>query len=326
MFPANDPALDALARGEERLASTYRLVSPPRELASYFLDKERMLEVARAVGVEAPRDYGPAVRATAARTDLAFPVVVKPSVGYRFFPHFGCKLLVARDRAELDRCVARVEATGLRGRVFDLVPGADDSIYAYCTYVGPRGEPLGGMTIRKLRQAPASFGVARVAEVVDDEPTPREATLAILRHIGFRGIACAEFKRDPRDGRFRFFEVNGRSVIYNALLRRAGLDVAALAWTDQVAGAPARCRPNGWRGVWINLHADVLHSLAYGADRPRLGAFLAPYRRPKVHAVWSATDPAPFALEWARTLRAGGAALARGALRARLAEHNPLAR
>ncbi len=119
-------------------------------------------------------------------------------------------------------------------------------------------------------------------------------------------MAVAEFKLDPRDGRFRFMEVNGRSVIYNGLLRRAGLDLAGLAWSDQVCGQPEPARPNGWPGVWIHLHADVLYSLLYRRyDRVAFADFLAPYRRPKIDAVWSATDPFPFITQWSRTARTG---------------------
>jgi len=269
-----------------------------------------MLDVAEAVGMDLPRRYGPATAATAARGDLRFPVVVKPDVGYRFRARFGCKLFVASDRRELDGAIARLGAQGLRGEVFDCVPGPDDEIHAYCTYIDTRGEPRGGLTVRKIRQGPPRFGVARAAEVVADVPALREATIALLRRMDFRGIASAEFKRDPRDGRFRFLEVNGRSVIYNGLLRRAGLDVAGLAWADHVRGEPETAAPNGWPGVWVNLHSDLLYSLLVRGDGAvTLAEFLAPYRRPVIDAVWSATDPLPFLAEWARTIRTGASAL-----------------
>jgi predicted ATP-grasp superfamily ATP-dependent carboligase len=313
VFPANDDALAALSGHHDHLASTYRVLAPPAETASYFLDKARMLDVAGAVGVDLPRCYGPATAATAARGDIAFPVVVKPDVGYRFRARFDCKLFAAYDRRELDEAVARLAAHGLRGQVFDWVPGPDSAIYAYCTYLDARGEPCGGLTVRKLRQAPPRFGVARVAEVVADEPDLRDATIAMLRRIGFCGMASAEFKRDPRDGRFRFLEVNGRSVIYNALLRRAGLDLAGLAWSDQVCGRSEAPTRNGWPGVWVNLHADLLYSLLGRGDAAvTFPEFVAPYRRPTIDAVWSAKDPLPFVVQWARTARAGIAALGSG--------------
>jgi len=316
VLPANDGALAALAQHQEQLSSRYRVIAPPREVARYFLDKEVMLDVARAVGVDMPYCYGAATTATAAVSDVRFPVVVKPNVGYRFLSRFGCKLFVARDRLELSHSIARLAEAGLSGQVFDLIPGPDSQIYAYCTYIDKTGEPRGGLTVRKLRQSPPLFGVARVAEIVEDNPMLREATIAMVRRIGFHGMAAAEFKLDPRDGRLCFLEINGRSIIYNSLLRRAGLDLGGLAWSDQVCGQPESARANGWAGVWIHLHADVLYALVHRrSERLGFADFLAPYRRPKVYAVWSAADPLPFVAQWSRTAREGATALRNRTLR-----------
>ena len=321
VFPTNDEALAALAQHHDRLSARYRLVAPPWEVARSFLDKELMLEAARAVGVGMPRCFGPATAATAALAELRFPVIVKPLVGYRFFARFGTKLFVADDREELGRCISRLAEAGIPGQVFDLVPGPDSRIYAYCTYVDAGGEPRGGVTIRKLRQGPPFFGVARVAEVVEDVPALREATIEILRRIGHRGMAVAEFKLDPRDGSFRFLEVNGRSVLYNGLLRRAGLDLGGLAWSDYACGRPERARPNGWPGVWVHLHADVLYSTLYRRrECIGLAEILSPYARPTIDAVWSAADPVPFVVQWAGTARAGASALWHGTRREILAD------
>jgi len=313
LFPSTDGALAALAAHHERLSRHYHLVAPTWEVARHFLDKPSMLDLAAAVGLDLPYDYGPAMEATVARADLRFPVVVKPNVGYRFVSHFGCKLFVARDRAELRDAIARLAAAQLQGHVFDLVPGPDSQIYAYCTYLDADGVPRGGVTVHKLRQSPPFFGVARVAEIVEDHPLLRDATLAILERSGFRGMAAAEFKLDPRDGRFRFLEINGRSVIYNGLLRQAGLDLAALAWSDVACGRPESARIERWPGVWINRHADLLCSTLYRQhDRLGLAEFLAPYRRPTIDAMWSARDPVPFLTQCARTVRAGVSALWNG--------------
>lgn len=309
VIPANDGALSALAQCRERLAPLYRVIAPPEEIAQCFLDKRRMLEVAARVGTALPRCYGPATAPTGALADLRFPVLVKPDVGYRFTARFGCKLFVARDRSELGTCIARVEDAKIPAQVFDLIPGPDHQIYAHCTYIDASGEPRGGVTIRKLRQSPPLFGVARVAEIAPDIPALREATIEIARRIGFHGILAAEFKLDPRDGSYRFLEVNGRSVIYNGLLRRAGLDLAALAWSEHMEGHVLTARPAHWPGVWIHLHSDILYRVLRRRSED-LGArrFLAPYLRPKTYAVWSARDPRPFFAEWSRTAQQGARA------------------
>jgi predicted ATP-grasp superfamily ATP-dependent carboligase len=158
--------------------------------------------------------------------------------------------------------------------------------------------------VRKLRQNPPRIGGARVAEVVDEIPELREATVALLRRAGFRGMAFAEWKRDARDGRFRFIEVNGRAVLFNAILPPTGVDLVALTYADFATGAAPRCRPTPWRGTWVHLQADVACWLRY-RDRERLGLreWLAPYLRPQRHAVWSAADPGPFLRQTALVAR-----------------------
>ncbi|MEW6488217.1 MAG: hypothetical protein AB1578_09930 [Thermodesulfobacteriota bacterium] len=321
VFPTCDGALAALAQAPDRLWEAYRVVAPPPEVVRTLLDKEQMGRAAAAAGLLLPHDYGPAQQANPALGGVRFPAVVKPVCGHLFFARFGCKLFVAEGREELDVCLRRVAEAALPCRVADLVPGSDDTIYAHCIYVDARGEPGPGLTVHKLRQSPPGFGVARVAEVVPDPPGVREATIALLRGIGFRGLAAAEFKWDERDGTFRFLEVNGRSVIYNGLLRRAGLDLAGMAWMDRVEGRPQEVRPRGWPGVWVNLHADLLCSLLLRRRDPvGLKEFLAPYRRSVVDAVWSARDPGPFLAQWGRTLRDGSAAALRGGHRELLAD------
>lgn len=314
LFPACDEALTVLSRNRERLSACYRVIAPPWEVARQVLDKSLMLRAARATGMRAPHYYGVANAATAALPAIRFPVVVKPFVSCEFQARFVTKLFVAHDRPELERSVGRAADAGIACGVFDLVPGEDTRIYAFCTYMDSHGEPRAGVTIRKLRQSPPHFGVARVAELVEDQPGLRDATIELLRRIGYRGIASAEYKLDPRTGVFQFLEVNGRSAIYNGLLRRGGVDLPALAWADQVDGRPVSAASNGWPGVWVNLHADLLYSvLGRGLHPLSFSEFLAPYKRPVTNAVWSLRDPAPFLAQWSRTAMEGVASLGRGA-------------
>lgn len=303
LIPSTDDALAAIAADRERLSSIYHIIAPSPDATRQVLDKRLMRETARSLGIDVPTCYG-ATNDSLVIEDVRYPAVVKPVVGYPFLERFGCKLFAAGDRAELERSIAKAQAAGMACQVFDRVPGGDDRIYAYCTYIDQRGEPLGGVTIRKLRQSPPFFGVARVAEVVEDVPQLRDATIELARRMGLRGMAAAEFKFDERDGTWRFMEINGRSVIYNSLLREAGLDLAGMAWGEHMEGRSEMARPTGWSGVWVNLHADLLYSALRRREQAlSWGEFVTPYTRPMREAVWSAGDPRPFLVQWGRTLR-----------------------
>jgi predicted ATP-grasp superfamily ATP-dependent carboligase len=288
----------ALAGAHDSLSGDYTLAVPPAAVAAPFLDKRLMRAAAARAGLDLPLHHGPADRATAER-EFEYPVVVKPVRTFPFASVFGVKLFAARSREQLLRCVERLERAELEADVYELVPGEDECFFAHCTYVDGAREPAAGLTVHKLRQGPPLYGDARVAEVVPDPDGVREATVELLRGMGHRGIASAEFKRDARDGRLKFIEVNGRSFVYNGLVRRAGLDLAALAWADYTGERPGPQRPRGWRGSWIHLHPDLLHSIASRRVAPlTLRDFIAPYRGRWIEAVWSARDPLPFAAQW----------------------------
>ena len=304
VFPTNDEAIACLSLYHDELVPWFRLVMPPLDSVPYVLEKDRMLQAAGSVGMSLPYSYGAAGESLASNPGLRYPVVVKSVKAGEFSSKLAKKLFVARDPSDLLWCTRLLAREGLAGEVFDVIPGPDSHIHAYCVYMDRHGEPLAECTIRKLRQSPPSFGVARAAELTDNIALLREQSIELLRRIGFRGIAVGEFKLDERDGSFRFLEINGRSVIYNTLLRRGNLDVVRLAWSDYVEGQARRVETVRWPGVWIHLHADVLRSLQnWRSEQLTLRDYIKPYGRKKTFAVWSSIDPKPFFMQWSRTFR-----------------------
>jgi D-aspartate ligase len=311
VFPTNDDSMTALAKHHEGLARAYRITVQPWDIVGDLVDKDRMHVLAETVGLEVPVCHGPATAETASKV-IRYPVVVKPIQHDRLISCFGTKLFLAEDAEQLRVSTDHIREAGLRGLVFEFVPGPDHDICVYCVYIDARGEPSAGVTVRKLRQNPPRIGGARVAEVAPEAPALREATVELLRRAGFRGMAFAEFKRDSRTGRFVFIEVNGRAVQFNSILPPTGVDLVGMAWSDFMLGERPRARRTGWNGSWIHLQADIRCSLTYRRlERLSAAQLVAPYRRPKTYAVWSATDPRPYLAQTALGLRGAVAALGR---------------
>jgi D-aspartate ligase len=293
LFPTNDDAVVVLAQHHERLSKQFRSTVPPWEVMGPLVDKDRMHELATNVGLDVPRCHGEA-RPDLDPRSVTFPAIVKPIRHDRLIGAAGVKLFLARDPPELAAACARLASVGLRGLVYEMVPGPDSEIYVYAVYVGANGEPSVGATVRKLRQNPPGIGGARVAEIATEDPALREASVELLRRAGFRGIAFVEFKRDRSSGRFRFIEVNGRPVLFNRLPARAGIDLVRMAWSELCGERPS-ARPSGWRGAWIDFQADLFCALFLRrVETLRFADYVAPYRGRKIFAVWSARDPGPF--------------------------------
>ena len=107
-------------------------------------------------------------------------------------------------------------------------------------------------------------------------------------------MSQVEFKRDPRDGRFKLMEVNPRFWLWHGLAASLGVDFARIAYHD-LLGRPAGTGDD-------RRQAQALGDHAAGGELP---AFQRP---PYVEPVFSLDDPKP-ARRTAGPRRQGGAAM-----------------
>jgi D-aspartate ligase len=305
VFPTNDHAAVVMARNRELLSRHYAVSMPEWQTAEALLDKWRTVQTAARLGIETPQIFGwasptggePSCESVDS-SRITFPVVVKPRHSHLFYEKFRKKLLLVNSPVELAGALAQFREAGLDAALQEWIPGPDSSFFNYSVFIDRNGEPHGGFSMRKLRKAPPFFGVCRVAETWD-EVGLREPTLALLKEIGWRGMANAEYKLDPRDGRFKLMEINGRCFLMQGLPLKAGINYPLMAFKDLSGEQIDAPDGNGWRGVWIHSFADIVYTLfAWNRERVSVGSYLSPYFRKKAHAVWDMRDPVPFLAQW----------------------------
>src|SRR5674536_24669 len=105
----------------------------------------------------------------------------------------------------------------------DIVPGGDEELYTLGSYLDAQSRPLAQFTGHKLRQHPPRFGHVSMA-VSLWVPELAEAGLRLLHELGYHGVSQVEFKRDPRDGRYRLMEVNARHWMWHSLATACGVN------------------------------------------------------------------------------------------------------
>ena len=255
LLAASDVGLKIVASHRETLQEKFLLdeSNPPAQLQ--MLDKLSTYRAAAAAGVPAPRFWiaGSREQVLSLRGSLVYPLLVKPKLSYAFTDRFRGKFLVANNFDELLRGFEQLSSASVECVLVEKIPGPDDRLCSYYTYLDENGQTLFDFTKRIIRRNPPNMGLG-CYHVTDWNPEVRELALKLFQSVGLRGLANAEFKRDERDGQLKLIECNARFTEANGLVASCGFDLARLVY-NRITGlpqAPLRTYRTG-RRLWYPL-------------------------------------------------------------------------
>jgi predicted ATP-grasp superfamily ATP-dependent carboligase len=238
VLACSDAAIQLLVRHRPALLERFRLdlCDPAAQLA--MLDKLTTYELARRAGVPTPRFWTAATReqVVALERELLFPLMIKPRLSHVFQQKFGRKHVVVASFAELLAAYETVEASDAQVLLVEQIPGSDDRLCSYFTYLDERGTPLLHFTKRVIRRYPVGMG-GGTYHVTAEIPELRELALPLFRQVGLRGLVNVEFKLDERDGRYKLIECNARFVASDGLVSASGISLGTFVY-NRVTGRP----------------------------------------------------------------------------------------
>lgn len=297
LFPGGDPEAEMIARNHARLAGTFRLTSAPWSLLRWAYDKRLIYRRAAELGIDQPPSYNPRTLDEVASLDCRFPVVLKPAIKGTGSALEAAKAWRVESRAELlaryRQACRQMDCEAILTQ--EIVPASGD---AQCSYgaLWADGRPLASVTARCLRQFPIDFGCATYVRTVE-EPEVREISTRFLQGIGYTGLVEIEFKRDPRDGRYKMLDVNPRTWAWHSLSRRVGIDFPYLAWL-QASGAPVPPAHARAGVAWIHMARDIIAALLeIRRGRLSLAEYVRSLRGPLEFAAFAPDDLFPGCLD-----------------------------
>lgn len=159
---------------------------------------------------------------------------LKPSNSQAFRREFGRKAFRVSSLAEARERYAQCVAAGLEMVLQEYVPGPASNHYFIDGFIDRHGDLRGILARRRIRMFPLDFGDSSYIRTVEPaEAAPAmDACRRLLTGGSYRGIFSAEFKRDPRDDRFRLIEVNARPWAYVQFAASCGLNTPEMAYLD----------------------------------------------------------------------------------------------
>lgn len=249
VLSCSDAGLQVLIRHREALLARYRLdISDPSAQLS-MLDKLTTYKNARAAGVPVPLFWEISTRdeVLSIREQLVYPLLVKPRLSHIFEARFGRKHLTVGNFDELLAAFDACSGAGTDMLLMELIPGGDDHLCSYYTYIDERGKPRFNFTKRIIRRFPAGMGTA-CYHITDWVPEIVGPSQRLCHYVAMRGLVNIEFKRDDRDGQYKLIECNARFTASNCLVSASGFSLARFVY-NRLAGRPHEKLENYRRGL-----------------------------------------------------------------------------
>jgi predicted ATP-grasp superfamily ATP-dependent carboligase len=312
VVPVSEASLLAALPERQRLAPAI-IPFPGADCFRRISDKAAVTEAARAVGIRVPRQVR--LDAPAPVRDLRFPVVVKPtrSVGEANGRRVKTGVRHAADAARLEVELAALDPAAFPVLVQERVVGPGAGVFLLLV----EGQLLASFAHRRLREKPPAGGVSVLRESVRLDAELLDRSRALLRALGYEGLAMVEYKIEAATGVPWIMEINGRFWGSLQLAIDAGVDFPRLLVAAAMGQRPAPVTSYriGVRSRWG--WGDVDHllamwrrsraALALPPDAPgrwaTLWGFLRAFGPRTREEVLRFDDPVPFAretLDWVR--------------------------
>lgn len=290
-----DAGLELLCDRRDELLQHYLLDDSNVFAQRQMLNKWETYRAAAAAGTPTPKFWF--ARSIAElekhRQSLVFPLIVKPKASHIFESYSGKKLLVVDTFDELGAAMKCVSASGTEAMLVEMIPGPDDRLCSYYTYLDEHSRPTLHFTKRIIRRYPALRGTG-CYHITDWNPRAAELGNRLFAHIGLRGLANVEFKRDERDGELKLIECNARFTAADCLVARSGVNLAAIVYA-KIIGCPVRL-PTTYR-TGLRLWDPVRDFCSYRELRTRdglsAGRWLSSVLHRQTFAYFNWSDPLP---------------------------------
>lgn len=298
LFPTRDENVAAFSRYREELADFYRVTTGEWKSVEWAWDKKKTYELAETLGIPVPKTFTVSTPDELSSLYERLPLAIKPAIKENFFYATGAKAWRANTPEELQRYYNRAtqQIKPEEALIQEIIPGDGREQFSYCAFFR-HGQPYSTLTARRARQHPREFGRASSYVVTVDLPPIEELSERFLKAINFHGLVEIEFKRDPRDGKYKLLDVNARPWGFHWIGSACGVDFPYLAFADQLGLRMEKTRAPAGVG-WFRFLTDIptaISDLAHGSLS--VGAYLRSLRTARVDAVFSWKDPFPFLAE-----------------------------
>lgn len=245
LVPCGDNYIKLLVRNQDKIKDYYRFECIDEELLMRLSIKKNFYEVCEEHGFEFPQTSSCTYENYEDfESEFGYPLVIKPSNSVAYwnctFPHKK-KVFVAADKEETDKILKAIYSSSYKDALIlqEYIPGEDSQMRVMNCYCGSDKKVRLISLGNALLEEHTPEGIGSYAAIINGyDAELSEKMRLFLEAIGYVGWANFDMKLDPRDGKYKLFEMNlrqGRSSFY---VTAGGYNMAKFIVDDVIYNKP----------------------------------------------------------------------------------------
>jgi predicted ATP-grasp superfamily ATP-dependent carboligase len=303
LLPSADNALLIISNYYEELIKYFIILgdSTEKKGIEQFIRKDYFFEMVKKVDLPTPltipcindSDIDYAVK------NIPYPCVVKPiikDINFSFFDRYNAKAIEFDSPEPLYSTLSELLKGGYEVLVQEKIPG-NYGVNTLDFFSNREGDIIAAFASFQARQDRPQYGTCTIMES-KWIPELFEYGKKIIKSLKYWGMGTLEYKKDPRDGKFKFIELNVRPVLSIYKVTGGGVNIPFIGYQDiyekvnQKNVITPSYETNGLR--WISLLEDFLVVMRsnYGLVT-RIKMFMSSLHGKRVYNIFSLNDPLP---------------------------------
>ncbi|MEK4484353.1 ATP-grasp domain-containing protein [Psychrobacillus sp. FSL H8-0484] len=308
LYAGSDDFVHFISKNRSILYRNFRFLLPVHSLVEAVLDKSLTYELALTHNIPCPKTFAIPNETQLEQiiNEITFPCILKPVYSSDFRKRIDHQLykkaIMVEQESELRKEYLIYRPFG-ELMLQEVIPGDETCIYSVKTLFDEKMNLTGIWMNQKIHQFPPDFGSSAMVISKRDEEVIQQ-TVSFLSELKFKGLAITEFKRDQRDGKLKFIEINPRIGLTQRLSTAVGVNLAYLYYllvTDQNP-SPITNQKEGIK--WVYLVRDYISFVQKRRNgKTNISKWLKDLSGKKVEALFAWDDPLPFIRSFISHLR-----------------------
>ena len=265
LVPCGDNYIKLLVRNQEKLRPYYVFNCIDEPLLMRLSIKESFYKVCSEHGFLFPKTTTcTAENYKDITLPFDFPCIIKPSNSVAYwnctFPHKK-KVFLANNKEEFDEILNAIYGSSYQDHLIlqEYIPGEDAQMRVMNCYCGKDGKVKLISLGHALLEEHSPEGIGSYAAIINTVDRELSAQMKeFLEDIGYRGFANFDMKLDPRDGKYKLFEMNLRQGRSSFFVTAAGYNLATFLVNDLILNQPMGCVIAEEQALWSIIPKKVI--------------------------------------------------------------------